>query len=884
MEPSADLFRRADAVFDAALDLPLEERAAFVDRACGGDAELGAAVRRLLRAHDQSDGFLKASAAKLAAPLLANTHDAIGHGVIPMPSHIGPYRIEREIGRGGMGVVYLAERDDPTFRQRVALKVVRGGAPDGGQADVNRFLAERQLLASLEHVHIARLFDGGVTADGLPYYTMAYCEGGSLADRLRENRTVPVEEALRIARQLAMALGAAHARGVVHRDVKPGNVLFDADGSVRLTDFGIAKLLGDDLTRTGGVLGTAAYLSPEQATGETVDRRADLWALGVTLYEMLAGCRPFEGSSYASVLHRIVSATPAPLEAHVPGIDPAVDGLVMWLLQKNPARRPANAQEVIRALDEIALGVVPVHAYTAAEPAPAIAVRPAAQSRTRTRQPRAALAIGGALVLVTLGGYAVWRRAAGSASTVLASPSAVSASAAGPSVAVLPFANTSGNIADEPFTDGLTDELIGTLGKVRGLRVTARSSVFALKGRSLAPRTIGDTLGVDYLLEGSVRKSGNALRIFAQLIRARNDSVLWSEQYDRELKDVFIVQREIARAMAGALRVQLALGNETPRTSADSAARDLYQKGRFALYTRTGPADLSRAARFFEAAIARDSTFAGAYSGLSDAYTSMGNFGYGGRPAEVFAKARANALRALALDSTLAEARTSLAHALCVHDLQWDAAEREFQRAIAEDPGYPLARMAYAVCVASRGRYDEGLAQLDTARQRDPLRFGIGALLGRLYVSAGRPDEAIVALTQTLDINPQADLAWQQLGEAYLMKRRNADAIAAFRKAALLSGVRDSAQLAYAFAVTGDRATAERIVRDIVASSSARYVPPFHIAMGYAGLGDADEAFQWLERAYDERASFIGGVKMTRAFAPLHADARWQRLLGKMGL
>ena len=458
------------------------------------------------------------------------------------------------------------------------------------------------------------------------------------------------------------------------------------------------------------------------------------------------------------------------------------------------------------------------------------------------------------------------------------------ASASGPSVAVLPFANTSGNIADEPFTDGLTDELIGTLGKVRGLRVTARSSVFALKGTSLSSRTVGDTLGVDYLLEGSVRKSGNALRIFAQLIRARSDSVLWSEQYDRELKDILIVQREIARAMAGALRVQLALGNDAPRTSADSAARDLYQKGRFAMYTRTGPADLPRAVRLFEAAIARDSTYAAAYSGLSDAYTSMGNFGYGGRPAEVFAKARANALHALALDSTLAEARTSLAHALCVHDLQWDAAEREFRRAIADDPGYPFARMTYAVCIASRGRYDEGLAQLDTARQRDPLLFGIGALLGRLYVNAGRPDEAIVALTQTLDINPQADLAWQQLGEAYLMKGRNADAIAAFRKAALLSGVRDSAQLAYAFAVTGDRATAQRIVRDIVASSSARYVPPFHIAMAYAGLGDADEAFRWLERAYDERASFIGGVKMTRAFAPLHADARWQRLLGKMGL
>src|SRR5919107_1393842 len=273
---SAERFRRADALFDAALDLPPSDRAAFVAHACAHDAELGADVERLLRAHDKSDRFLSGAANELASPLLAEgMGDADADLPERPPDRIGPYRIDREIGRGGMGVVYLAERDDPTFRQRVALKVVRAGVPDG-RAHVTRFLAERQLLVSLEHPHIARLFDGGVTTDGLPYYTMAFCEGGSLAEKLRAEGALPVAEALRITRQLAMALAAAHARGVVHPDVKPANVLFDADGSVRLSDFGIAKILGENSTRPGTVLGTVAYLSPEQLRGREIDCRADL--------------------------------------------------------------------------------------------------------------------------------------------------------------------------------------------------------------------------------------------------------------------------------------------------------------------------------------------------------------------------------------------------------------------------------------------------------------------------------------------------------------------------------------------------------------------------------------------------------------------------------
>jgi serine/threonine-protein kinase len=685
---------------------------------------------------------------------------------------------------------------------------------------------------------------------------MAYCEGGSLAERLRREGALPVGEAVRIGRELASALSAAHARSIVHRDVKPANVLFDASGAVRLSDFGVAKLLDDDVTRTGAVLGTVAYLAPEQVAGGPVDRRTDLWALGVTLYETLAGRRPFEGDTTAAVLYAIAHASPVPLDRLAPGTPASVVQLVARLLEKDPAARPQDAAEVERVLagGEIA---------------------PAPKRSLLTMRVAAVVA-----ALAGLGGFAAWQLRGDDA------PVTVTAAAI-PSVAVMPFVNTSGDPADEPFADGLTDELIGTLGKLPGLRVTGRSSVFALKGRGLGARTIADTLGVEHLLEGSVRRSGNRLRVVVQLVSAHDGSQRWSETYDRELRDVFAVQQDMARAMAAALRVRLAAGGAAPaaslRPTHDSLAYELYLKGRYALNTRSRADDLRRAVGYFEEAVARDSNYAQAWSGLADAYTAIATFGYD-RPGVAYGKAKQSAVRALSLDSTLAEARVSLGHVMFVHEYDWDASERELLRAIRQDPGYALARIVYSVRLMSDGRERDAIAQLDTARATDPLRPAIGALLGRAYVQARRPDEAIVALRDAIDLNPQADLAWQQLGHAYLLKQQPAEAIEALQRAAALSGIRDSAHLAYAFAVTGQRDSALRIVRDLVESSRTRYVTPFHIAMAYAGLGDADSAFLWLERSYEERGSFLNGVAATEAFEPLHGDPRWARLLERMGL
>jgi tetratricopeptide (TPR) repeat protein len=319
------------------------------------------------------------------------------------------------------------------------------------------------------------------------------------------------------------------------------------------------------------------------------------------------------------------------------------------------------------------------------------------------------------------------------------------------------------------------------------------------------------------------------------------------------------------------------------RATTDSAAYELYLKGRHVFATQTGREGHLRAERYFSAAIARDPMYARAHAGLSDVYMRMAVFGYV-PPQATIARAEAVARRAIALDSTLADGHVSLAHALCVGNFEWAEAEREFRRAAALDPGYPFLAAPYAICLSSQGRRTEAIAQLDSALARDPLNAPVRNVLGRAYVSAGRPDDAIRTLRQVLDLNPQLDLAYQQLGHAYLQKGMPTEAIAALRRAAAMSGPRDSAQLAYAYAVTGQRAEAERIVRALLDPAARRYVPPHHIAMAFAGLGDRDAAFRWLERGYEERASFMVGIKVERAFDALHGDPRWPRLLRRMGL
>ena len=862
-ESSAARWAAVRAAAEAALDRAPGERAGYLASACGDDAQLRAEVERLVRACEDAaaaNDFLREPAALFASPLLDRETTTGGDeaGAVPESLRLAldaeGYTVERELARGGMAVVYLAR--DRRHARAVAIKVLPGRVRAAVSAA--RFLAEIRVTARLTHPHVLPLHASG-EAGGRLYYVMPYVDGETLRQRMARERPLPVPVATQVLREVAGALDYAHRQGVVHRDVKPENVLL-VDGHAVVADFGIARAVSQaqDASRTdpGLMLGTPAYLAPERARGDpATDHRADLYALGVMAYEALAGAHPFGARTPEAMRTAHLTETPTPLATRRPDVPPVLAALVMQLLAKDPAARPPRASDVARALDAVD--------------------RPARGGRGRARH----LALGAGLAGLVIAGALAVRRA----TTLEAGRAAIATPrlAARPSVAVLPFVNTSGAGSDEYLSDGLTDELISTLGRTRDLEVIGRTSVFALKGRRLGVRAVAETLGVATVLEGSLRRVGSRLRVTTQLVRAADGTVLWAERYDRELRDVLTMQEEIARAIVAALEVRLAGAGDARRVRpaiADPAAYELFLKGRYVFNTGTGREELLQAARYFEAAIARDPTLAPAHAGLSDVPGWRGGCGSGGA-GDVRPRARAAALRALALDGTLAAAHVALAHTLYVHDFAPDSAERTLRRGLALDPGYILGRTMFAIMLQFQGRFDEAHAQLDTAAALDPLAPIVGTVRGRAYVSARRPDDAIRALRASLELNPRADLAWQQLGHAYLQQGMTAPALDALRRAAAISGPRDSAHLAYAYAVTGDAAAARRIVAALEASDARRYVPPFELAIAHAGLGDAHAAFLWIDRALTERDVFPDAVSGTVVLAPLHADPRWPAML-----
>ena len=578
------------------------------------------------------------------------------------------------------------------------------------------------------------------------------------------------------------------------------------------------------------------------------------------------------------------------------------EALVRDELDTNPGPGWAVAVDALRAeLARPAAETVPVITESHSDASPHAMVVPAAtagippafdEARTAARGVEerwpqrgwpASLAVATALlILAGFASYAGWtRRPAVLQSGAPASPVGVAVGRA--SVAVLPFANTGGDPADENLSDGLTDEIIGALSKVPGLKVTGHTSAFALKDRGLTVRTIADTLGVATVLEGSFRRAGDRLRVTAQLVSAGDNGVLWSESYDRDSRDVFAVQEEIARAIVGALVPTMAdrLGRVTPIRTRDLATYELYLKGRY-FWGRRTPSNLRRAVDYFEQAVARDPTYAQAYAGLADARVLLVILA-DSPPREELPRARAAAAAAIRLDPTLAEAHSALGNIREAFDWNSRGADQEFARAVALDPGYATAHLYWGIHLTNRGRFDEALSELTQARALDPLSAPVRMQLGRAYIAARRPDRAVPSLQAAVELNADFDAAYLQLGDAYLQQRRPTEALAAFRRAAALNGGRDSVQLAYALAATGQHAEAAHLLAALLAAQHA-YVPPVPVARAYVALGDADAAFRWLARGFDERAGAMRTIKVSPAFDALHADPRWAPLLRRMGL
>jgi serine/threonine-protein kinase len=736
------------------------------------------------------------------------------------------YLIEDEIGRGGAATVYLAQ--DVKHERKVAIKVLR---PDAGPSgyEPQRFLREIRIAARLSHPQILPLHDSG-ECDGLLYFVMPYAGCETLRDRLDRDGPLPVDVALRIARAVAGALGYAHRLDVIHRDIKPENILLQ-EGEPVVADFGVATALsaagGDNVyvTDRGFAVGTPAYMSPEQATGESgLDGRADQYSLACVLYEMLAGRPPFAGSGARATMARHAIETPAPVRTYRPTVPVAVERALERALAKSPGERFPAMAGFVEALTE----------------------------------PGSDPALAGA--------------AAG-----------VDARA----IAVLPFVNASADPENEYFSDGITEELITALTKVEGLHVASRTSVFALKGAKEDVRALGARLNVSAVLEGSVRRSGTRLRITAQLTSVADGRTLWSERYDRELADVFAIQDEIARTIVDTLRATLLqdLGDPVPvRYTANLKAYHLYLKGRYSWNRRTQSA-IAEGIRYFEAAIAEDAGYALAYTGLADSYALQ--IDYRGSPVrEGLERARVEAERALALDETLAEAHTSLAWVVFIYDWEWALAERHFRRAIELNPRYSVARQWHAWFQVAMGNLELALAEGRRAIVLDPASVSIRRGMGWILCYGRQPELALDHLRRAVAMNPTAEENHRLLGLAYLQLRQWDDAAAAFREA-LVASHSPALALAGLGAVAAGRGRPDE-ARDILADLEARavrgYVSPVAFAMVHTALGQADEAFTWLDRAYEERRGWLAYLNVEPMLDPLRGDPRFRRLAERMHL
>jgi eukaryotic-like serine/threonine-protein kinase len=738
----------------------------------------------------------------------------------------GRYTIQRELGRGGMATVYLAA--DLKHDRQVALKILHPELTTG--LGPERFLREIKLAARLSHPHILPLFDSG-EADGFLYYVMPYVDGESLRSRLDRKPRLGIQDSMEIAGAVSSALAYAHERGVVHRDIKPDNIMIH-QGEAMVTDFGIAKALArgteETLTETGLLVGTPSYMSPEQATGETeIDGRSDIYSLGCVLYEMLSGKKPFPGASALAILSKQVTETPAPLCESREDVPEAVEALVLRAMAKAPADRFATATELGRA----------VNAQRGVTPAPG------------TTQ-------------------------------VTSAPVATS------SIAVLPFLNLSADPENEYFADGMAEEIINALTKVDGLRVTARSSAFSFKGKGEAGGEIGRKLKVKAVLEGSVRRSGSRIRVTAELINVADGYHLWSERYDREMVDVFAIQDEISRSIVDTLKVKLLGPRDAPLVrplTEDLEAYTTYLKGRY-FWNRRTPDGLRKSIALFREAQTRDPGYAPAFAGEADAYNILGWWA-DLPPGVAFPAARSAAARAVALAPGLAEAYASQAFAKLYYEWDWAGAEADFERSIALNPRYPTARQWYAQHLITSGRSDEATAQIRLAGELDPLSLIIQATLTLILHYAGRNEEAAAQGTRALELDRNFGATHRALGLAYLQLGRYEEAIASFRMAISLSAFTTmlTASLAHAHARAGDRPAALAILDELRRASAERYVSPYDLAWIHVGLDDRAAALDALEEACAERSSQMIFLRVDPVFQGLRAEPRFQALLARVG-
>ncbi len=775
-----------------------------------------------------------------------------------------------------MGVVYKAE--DTKLRRIVALKFLAQTLL-AGKEDRQRFAHEAQAFAALNHPNVATIFEID-QSESTTFIAFEYIEGQNLAEKLRSG-PLKLEEAVSIAIQTSDGLQAAHEKDIVHRDVKSQNIMVTPQGQVKILDFGLAKLRGASLvTKAGTIMGTMGIMSPEQLRGEPVDRRTDIWALGVVLYEMVAGRKPFQGDYEDAVAYRVLNEQPEPLTAIRTGIPMELERIVDRMLQKDRAKRYQHC-------DELLVDLRSLHRDTESGAWKRHVKRPA---RLRTKRLVLYSGIAALCFVVIAGGlflFPITSKKKADATLQTETVQTVSEIGRTNSIAVLPFKNISSEREQEYFCDGMTEQIITNLSNVRDLKVIARTSVMQFKNSEKPIPEIGRQLGVANILEGSIRKSGNHIRVTAQLINANDGFHLWAKDYDRELKDIFAVQDDVSKAIVAALKINLSSEQSVAigkRYTEDTEAYQLYLKGRYEWNKRTEKG-LWKSVDLFRLATQKDQAYALAYAGLSQAYAVLGNNSFI-PPDDAFPKARAAALKALELDDNLDGGHIALGMVLRNSDWDWSGAEREYRRAIQLNPNSADAHHVYGILCNILGRHDQAVAEVKRARELDPLAVRISSNVGDMLLCARKYDEAIQELRKALDIHPDDGLTHIVLGRVYLQKRMVQEALVEIQTGFRDNGAPGSAKawLAYALAVAGRTAEARKALADLLDSYRRSHLLPYQIAIAYAGLGEREQTLAWLVKAYQERDPILPYMSADPALDPLHDEPRFRALLQKMRL
>ena len=799
-------------------------------------------------------------------------------------TRLGRYEIRSQIGAGGMGEVYLAE--DTQLHRKVALKILPTEVASNRDR-MRRFNQEATSAAALNHPNIAHIYEIG-EAEGQHFIAMEYIEGLPLSAKLNGS-PLAVNEIVQLSIQLADALDAAHAKGITHRDIKPANILINTRGEAKLLDFGLAKVSrsaeqeasGDATTQLktaqGVVMGTVMYMSPEQALGQVVDQRSDIFSLGAALYEMATGRSPFNGSTTTEIIDRIVHAQPEAVSRFNYNVSTELERIIRKCLEKDKGRRYQTARELLVDLENLKRDSAIVGGSALEKPAPI----------PGSKSPLMIAALG--LLILALAGLGVYlaKHSGRPAETGVID-----------SIAVLPLVNASNDANMDYLSDGITESIINSLSQLPKLRVVPRVAVFRYKGRDFDPLKVGRELGARAVLTGRVVQFGDKLSIQTELVDVQTESQLWGKKYDRplSLSDILAVQDELAGKISEGLRLRLS-GEEqqqlTRHFTKSNEAYQLYLEGRYywKKYTKDG---MEKSVDYFNQAIEKDPAYALAYSGLADAYVVLGVMYL--PPNQVFPKAKAAAQKALNIDESLAAGHISMGAYKLFYEWDWAGAQKEAQRAKELNAGYAKAieintnyddeHHFYCQALDTIGKPQDSIAEMRRALELDPFSLSMNVEMGWSLYIARDYDQAISQCRKVLELDPNFIAAYSCAAQAYEQKKMYAEAIADMNTARAVVGDDPGVmeELASAYALSGQKAEARKLLDALKERSAREYVDPGLIALIYASLGEKDQAFGWLEKAYQERSSWMTWLKVEPKFDPLRADARFADLMRRVGI